>query len=255
MLSVILALSMATVAFSYEYEDTGYIAQQNEESGYYVVIDDAAGLFSDYEFDRLYETMEPISADGNVVLLTYSFDAGDTETYANEYAVETFGSDANSMLFVIDMNNRILTVWSRGTVEKKITNTIGSIITDNVYTYAKDGDYFTTANEAFKQMKDVLEGNRIAQPMKYIGNACLAVLLGLLLTYFIARKMSSTSKASNSELLDSMFSQFELNNPRVDFAYETKEYSPKSSGSGGGGFGGGGGGGGSSGGSGGSHGF
>ncbi|MCQ2081174.1 MAG: TPM domain-containing protein [Lachnospiraceae bacterium] len=252
-MSLSLVVMLSNMAFSYESEDCW--GAENEESGYWVVVDDEADLLIDSEEEELYEIMMPISSYGNVSFVTISENYySDTASFGRSYTEENFGRYASSVIFTIDMDNRRIEITSRGDCENKITTSIENIITDNIYTYASKGDYFTTAKRAFEQIYDVLEGNRIAQPMKYIGNAGLSILLGLLITYFIARAVSSTAKASNKEILDSMFVQFQFNNPEAHFDHETREYSPKSSGSGGG-FSGGGGGGGHSGGSSGGHGF
>ena len=139
-----------------------------------------------------------------------------------------------------------------------ITKSYANTITDNVYTFASDEEYFDCANTAFEQINTLLEGRAIAQPMKYISNALLAIVLALLINYFVVMFVSRGRKPSNAQLLDGIYSKVEIHNPRMDLTNQTKRYSPQSSGSSGstsrssgGGFSGGGGGGGSRGGGGG----
>ena len=97
-----------------------------------------------------------------------------------------------------------------------------------------------------------MEGRRIAEPMKYICSALLAIIAALLINYFIVMFMSRSRKANIREILSGTYANVRVNNPGVEFTNQTKRYSPQSSGSsGGGGHSGGGGGGGSHGGGGG----
>ena len=83
-----------------------------------------------------------------------------------------------------------------------------------------------------------MEGRHIAQPMKYISNALLAIAIALLINYFVVRMLSRSRKASTSQLIDGTSYKTEIKNPRTEFVKQTKRYSPQSSSSSGGGGGG-----------------
>ena len=149
----------------------------------------------------------------------------------------------NGTLFLIDMDNRELYIFSDGDVYRTVTTSYANVITDNIYTYASDGDYFTCADNAFDQIASLLEGQKIAMPMKYISNALLALLLSALLNYFLVSFLSRSRKCSDEELLSAGQASFVFRNAAAKKTTTTKVYNPSSSGSGGGSSGGGGGGG------------
>ena len=211
-----------------------------------MIIEDDADLLSDQEEASLAETMEGITAYGNVAFKSIAYNEYSTERYIKNYYSEMFGSRSGTV-FLIDMDNRNIWIHSNGGIYRVITNSYADTITDNVYRYASDREYFSCANEAFSQILTLLQGNRIAQPMKYISNVLLAVILGLLITYFMVRAMSVSAKPSEKELLEATRYQYRLNNPQMIHTGTTKKYDPPSSGGssgGGGGSSGGGGGGG-----------
>ena len=80
----------------------------------------------------------------------------------------------------------------------------------------------------------------IAQPKKYISNALLAFILAALLNYFLARSLSRSSKPGTGEILGSISTRFDFQNPRKILTSQTKVYDPPSSSSSGGGHSGGG---------------
>lgn len=73
------------------------------------------------------------------------------------------------------MDNRNIWIHSNGGIYRIITSSYADTITDNVYQYATKRDYYGCCYEAFTEMLTLLQGNRIAQPMKYISNALFGV--------------------------------------------------------------------------------
>ena len=76
--------------------------------------------------------------------------------------------------------------------------------------------------------------------MKYISNALLALIVALLINYFVVRAFSRSKKPSENELLNNIYTQYAVSNPQSTFVRQSKVYDPPSS-SGGGSSGGGGG--------------
>lgn len=76
--------------------------------------------------------------------------------------------------------------------------------------------------------------------MKYISNAFLAVIIALLLNYFLVRSFSRTKRPSKTDLLGKVFTQCNIANPNVRFIRQSRVYSPPSSSGSGGSSGGGG---------------
>lgn len=230
----------------------------NKSTGYQVIVEDDANLLTDEEETTLGKEMAPITTYGSVAFKSIDYNPYySTEDYIRSYYRDTFGS-TSATVFLIDMDNRNIWIHSNGTIYETITKSYANTITDNVYKYASDGDYYTCAFTAFGQINTLLEGRKIAQPMKYISNAFLAVIIALLLNYFLVRSFSRAKRPSKTDFLGKVFTQCNIANPNVRFIRQSRVYSPPSSSGSGGSSGGGGGsssGGGGGGGGGGGHSF
>lgn len=225
----------------------------NPDTGYDVIIDDEADLLSEEEESLLAQTMQQITSFGHAAFKSVSYNSYSASSFAASYYHELFGSQSGT-LFLIDMDNREIYIFSDGSIYRTVTSGYAKTITDNVYRYASNGNYYDCANEAFLQIHRLLSGSKIAQPMKYISNTLLALILAALINYFLAMFLSGTAKPSKAELLGSISSGFKLTDPYTTKTHQTKTYSPQSSGSSGSSsHGGGGGGGGHSSGGGGGH--
>ncbi len=246
------------LAYTDEYYPDSEPVWENDDTDYEIYIDDLADLLSSREEKKLLETMKPISEHGHVAFVSIDYNPEyDTEDYVEEYYYDHFRHNSGTV-FIIDMDERNIWIYSDGDIYDRVTTAYANTITDNVYTFASDEEYFDCANTAFEQINSLMEGKAIAQPMKYISNALLAIVIALLINYISVLLVSRSKKVSDSQLLDGTFFKVNINNPSINFTHQTKEYSPESSdssGSSSSGGGGGGGGGGSSSGGGGGHSF
>lgn len=225
----------------------------NPETGYRILLEDDAGLLTSEQAASLAERMKRITAWGNVAFKSIDENPGTTKSYIESYYREQFGRESGT-IFLIDMDQRNIWLKNDGRISKVITNSYSDTITDNVYRSASRGDYYGCAMEAYIQIETLLSGNRIAQPMKYISNALLALILALLINFFIMRFMGRSKMPSQKERLSRMRYHYSLTNTHAKYIRTSERYDPVSSDSGGSSGGGGGGGGGSSG-SGGGHSF
>lgn len=175
-------------------------AYTNPDTGYEVIVEDDADLLTDEEEEELAELMVGITPYGSAVFKTISYNDTTTERYIKEYYADLFGSGSGTV-FLIDMDNRNIWIHSNGAVYKIITNSYADTITDNVYTYASDEEYYECGYHVFEQIRTLLEGNKIAQPMKYISNTFLAVIMALFINYFVVKAMSVSKKPGEKELL------------------------------------------------------
>lgn len=217
------------------------VSETNPETGYLAFVDDMAGLLTREETYDLLESIREISAYGNVGFVSvYSHPYSSEFDFANSYFHSRFGSDSGT-IFIVDMQLRKLTVFSDGAIYRTVTKSYANTITDNVYTYASDGQYYVCAQKAFEQIQRLLEGKRIAQPMKYISNFLLALILALMINYFRARLNSGASSASDSEWLEKLAIAFDFRGVDIRKTSTSKRYNPPSKSSGGGSGGGGGG--------------
>ncbi len=225
-------------------------------SGYDAVVMDDADLLTDSEEESLLEAMKANTEFGHAVFLTSKRPVDSTSALAAGTYKSMYGSQSGS-IFVVDMYNRYLYIFSDGLVYKFITKSYANTITDNVYRYATKGDYYTCAMEVFSQELKVLNGVRIAQPMKYVDNVLLALIASLFLNYLVLRIQARRDRATQAVMMESSKPYLALISAKYFDRGTTKIYSPpsSSSSSGSSGGGGGGGGGGGSSGGGGGHGF
>lgn len=249
-MAVILCLCAVSCLFGMEMKVRAAEESGSGESVYDVIIEDEADLITDEEEDMLSFLMEDIAVYGNVAFKTVDENDTTTERYIEDYYSTLFGSKSG-IVFMIDMDNRNIWIYCDGDIYDVIRSDDADTITDNVYTYASDGNYFACAYEAFSQALTLLEGYKIARPMKYISNAILAAVLALMINYFVVKAMSLSTKPGEKELLDATRHKYEFTNINTEHVNTTRTYSPQSSGSSGGGGRSGGGGGGRSGGGGG----
>ena len=135
--TLILCLGMTDLAWA----DDG---NTNPETGYEVWIEDNAGLLTSEEISALAEKMDPITEYGNVGFYTTDSNSSSTAALAKEIEQGRWGSSSGT-LFVIDMDNRMIYIHSDGYIYSVITNSYADTITDNVYTYASNAEYFNCA--------------------------------------------------------------------------------------------------------------
>lgn len=221
---------------------------QSGTTPYQADIDDMADLLTAEEEKKLADVMSPLTAYGDIAFVSIDSNPGTTESYARQYYSQHYGSSSGSILLV-DMDNRYLYIFSRGFNYSVITTSRAETITDNIYRMASGGDYYACGEEAFKEMQTILEGGKIAQPMKYISNALLALIISLLIFFVIVNRTARIRRAALKELLAKAEVDVAMEAPSVSFINQTRVYSPPSdsggsSGGGGGSSGGGGGGGG-----------
>ena len=209
---------------------------------YQLVIEDDANLLTDSEEKSLSEVMAPLTEYGNIVFKSINTNNTTAASYAKSLYNGRYGKQSGS-LFLIDMKNRKIYIFSNGENYNKITDAKAETITDNIYEYASDKKYYECAKEAYKQMLTVLEGGKIAEPMKYISNGVLAVMISLFINFAIFKLATNNKKASGNEQIKECERFFQHTTPVVTKTGTHRVYSPPSSSSGGGSSGGGGGGG------------
>lgn len=200
-----------------------------DQSQYQILIDDQADLLSTSEEDRLVDTMMPITRYGHVGFASITRDTYSTvEDFASAYFKKHFGTESGT-IFLIDMDKRKVCVFSDGEIYETVTTSKAYSITDNIYQYASDQDYYTCAKKAFEQIQTLLSGGRIAEPMKLICNLLLAVALALLLLYFYVTMTTEPVKAADSALLKGLERRFSFTNVLTRKTHTTKRYEPRSS--------------------------
>lgn len=226
----------------------------NNETNYQAIIEDDANLLSEYEINKLQEEMIGLTQYGNIAFKTINENSTTTSNYASNYYHQIFGASSGT-LFLIDMDNRYIYIFSDGNNYKIITNDKANIITDNVYRFASKKQYYECASKSFEQIKSLLKGEKIREPMRHISNIFISFIIVFFINFIIVLCNTKIKKAKNSEVLSYCNIKFDINNISAVKTGTRRVYSPRSDSSSSGGFSGGGssGGGGSSSGGGGGH--
>ena len=155
----------------------------NPETGYEVYLYDDQGLyFSPDEKQKIIEAMIPLTDYGNVCLFTTSLGSGEVDAYSEGMYKNRYGN-SDGMSFTIDMGARMLWVKGFGKTQNTLTSSKCNEVTDLVYKSASAGNYTKTAVDLYGLIYDVLNGKRIAQPLKYIGNIFYALTVSFLISF------------------------------------------------------------------------
>ena len=226
-------------------------ALADEDSGYRIIIEDEADLFTDAQEADLKEQLKGILPYGSAAIVTNDEYNSDAAALAEKRFREFFRDDSATLL-MIDMYNRRIQIFSDGAIYRTVTRAKANEITDNIYTYATDGDYYMAAKKAFEQIETILAGGHITTPMKYLTNAAFAVGIVLLINFIIItaqRKKKNVTTLTNALAYEGgrgNISAVQSVNAVMTSQKKSRhiESSGGSSGGGGGGFSGGGGGGG-----------
>lgn len=200
----------------------------NPKTGYRVEIEDDANLLSSEEEAQLVQNMESITSYGNVAFISTNNNSSSASSYAKSCYRDLFGTKSGT-LFLIDMDNREIYIFSDGKVYRTITKSYALTITDNVFRYASAGQYYECANRAFQQISTLLEGGRVLQPMKYISNALLSLLLGLLICFAWICFATRLRKPEEQDFMRRVIKQVNFTPPKAVCTHTTKTYSPPSS--------------------------
>ena len=220
--------------------DDSFFLYTNPQTGYSVYIDDSEDLLTDSEEAQLVEDMKPITEYGYAGFVSCENYEYSTASYSSRRYSSLFGSESGTLL-VIDVGMREFYIKNDGAISKVITNAYSNTISDNIYRYASSGDYYLFAATCYAQIYTLLAGGKVAQPMRYISAALLALILGLLVNYLILRALTVPKKAAADDIIDAAKVDFILRNPEASLDHTSRVYSPVRSSGGGGSRGGGGG--------------
>lgn len=91
-----------------------------------------------------------------------------------------FGHFTNGMVLSIDMKARYYFMDTEGWIQKVIPKWAAETITNNVRSDMSAGRYGAAVQAMFSQVQKKINGEKIAEPMRYFSSAAIAVMLGLL---------------------------------------------------------------------------
>ena len=109
------------------------------QTGYTVQVIDQADLLTEEEESKLLEEMKPMTAYGHGLLLTVT-DEREFDQIAEDLYHQYLGRDSGTML-LINMGSREIGLYSDGKNYDLITKTNAVTIADNIYYYARTGDW------------------------------------------------------------------------------------------------------------------
>ncbi len=203
---------------------------RNADTGYRVVIEDDIDLLTEAEERQLLSDMQPLTAYGSVAFWSTREYASDEIEQARLKRRALFDLESGSIL-VINMEIRRVTIQSYGAMYEVLTPARANSITNNVRNYLTRGEYYTASQKAYSQMNSLLRGNRIAQPMKHLSNACIALMVGLILMIGRVFRQSSTFRREDeAQVIGATALAFAA--AAVVNRGQKREYSPPSSDSG-----------------------
>ena len=237
---VFITAAVAETGYVYAAGNEQSIVYDNNDTQYRAVIDDGAAVLTDDEKQKLLEEMKPLTEYSDIFFRSTDENEYDsTADYAMEYYRDNIGEGCSGTLFVVDMKNRQLYIFSDADALDVITGSYAEAITDNVYDMAHNGDYYGCASQAFSQMYSLWNGQPVATPMKHICCALLAVIISMFATIFVMLRHSMSAKATEKALLDSIKHSCTINGTTKTLTSTEKKYVSSSDG-GGDSFGGGG---------------
>ena len=220
-------------------------ASENDQDDSYsyqhkVIVKDYANVLTESQEEQLMETMQETARYCNVLCEISEFPFTSSAYQAESSYKRELGT-RDGVMFLIDLYNRQIYIYSYGEPYKIITKTNAYTITDNVYEYASEEKYFECANKAFRQINTLLAGEEISRPMKHISNILLAIIFSILLNYLLLKKTSKVHDMGSKNLLTGTKVSYNMNQ-KYDMLSETRSTRSGSGGHGGigGGFGGGG---------------
>ena len=194
-------------------------------STYDCEIHDEANLLRDEQ--GVQEAMAYVAQYTNVYLYTTYDKSSSTRALAKSLAYSECGYRPG-VVFLIDMTNREIYIYAVNGAEDVISPQVAETITDNVYRYASKKDYDGCVEEAMNQMYRKYSGKSIPSPMRWIGNALMAIMFGTCIAVTWACLASRAQRDAEGGVSTSI----RADNARRDVIHTTRAYRSSSSGSG-----------------------
>ena len=215
-----------------------YTPNSTKTSNYKIVIEDDANLLTEEEKLKLMDDMSPMAEYGNIIFKSIDNNPYyDTAEFAKNYYRNTYGN-ANGTVLLIDMANRIVYIFSEGDNYDIITRSKAEIITDNIYRYLGNQEYYDGAKEAYLEMYQIMNGYKIAEPMRYASNVVISLVVAFLINFIMIMITCSNRKSNQSEVAKGLEMAVAINSFQALSNGTHKVYSPVTTDSGGGSSGG-----------------
>ncbi|MBR6707221.1 MAG: TPM domain-containing protein [Clostridia bacterium] len=173
-------------------------ASDARSAAYSVYIQDDADLMTDEEEQRLLGVMEGLLPRANVAFLSTRSGSGSTSQKALDYRdnILRLPRQIPLILLIIDMQNREIYLFSQGEVEKVVTRSNATAITEEAAVYLKKGNYYLGAEKAFDLTKDLFVTRTVSSPMRLAAALIAAPALGLLAAAMVMLRSSHLHSAA-----------------------------------------------------------
>ena len=157
----------------------------NPETGCQVMILDDCDLLTDTEEERLAVDMQPVTTYGHIIFWSTDVGTSDSEAQAREKRASYYGTQSAGILS-INMKTRKVVFHSDGLINQYVSASYARSVTDNASGYASSGDYYRCAQEVYDEVFRLLNGQSIAEPMKYTSYVVIALMLAFVIVVGLA---------------------------------------------------------------------
>ena len=249
LLIIVLTIAIIVLLLPFGIDIINYFKNQkaienvpNTDYGKIILWDDADLLTEEEENALIENDLLPITSYSPISFVTIDDSLGyTTEEYATAL-LEYIYEGGSGIVLLIDMDNRYIYIRTdngNSTLSVAKCNTI----TDNIYEYASDGDFYQCAKEGLDQIYYVMAGISIPQPMKHMSNLLIAIMISLFLTFVSAVNKTRIKKPIEVYSIDkNSTNDVNISNVTLKLTSSYTISNESSSSHGGGGFSGGGGG-------------
>ena len=173
------ALLLCLCAFSAAAEGKTWT---NPETGYRAILEDDIDLLTAEQEDSIMENMKKLTDYTNAAF--WSTQDARTQSQAIRNAedkhISLFGHYVNGIVFMIDMNVRYMFLDTEGWIQEVIPKSTAEIITNNVRSSMSGRKYYSATKTVFEQVQAKINGEKIAEPMRYLSAAAIGIMGGLL---------------------------------------------------------------------------
>ena len=171
---------------------------ETKNTDYRLYMQDDADLMTDEEEQRLLGVMEGLLPRANVAFLSTRSGGGSTSQKALDYRdnILRLPRQIPLILLIIDMQNREIYLFSQGEVEKVVTRSSATAITEEAAVYLKKGNYYLGAEKAFDLTKDLFATRTVSSPMRLAAALIAAPALGLLAAAMVMLRSSHLHSAA-----------------------------------------------------------
>lgn len=207
--------AMPVMAENMWWQNNPQVRYTNPDTGYSVTIEDDCNLLSDEEEIELVNVMKELTAYGCVGFKSLIQNQYLGVDYGKMYMEEMFISVPNATLIVYDVVHDEVQIARKGSFKRFISGNDVNSILDNVSDSLKEKNYYVASIKIYEQELALIHGEKIAEPMKYVCNALLALICGIFINYLILKKVTTKEPVANIDIIHGAYSKIDLKDYKV----------------------------------------